>query len=55
MGPVSDTYSSSVAEDIFLIVVPLSSEVCASYAEMVNRGDATNTDEWRDLPLNEQM
>ncbi|KAH7921547.1 hypothetical protein BV22DRAFT_1019122 [Leucogyrophana mollusca] len=29
--------------------------VCASYATMVNRGDATGSDEWRNLPMEEQM
>ncbi|KAG2059987.1 hypothetical protein BDR06DRAFT_993662 [Suillus hirtellus] len=29
--------------------------VCAAYATMVNRGDATSTDEWRQLPLEKQM
>lgn len=29
--------------------------VCAAYATMVNRGDATGTDEWRELPIEEQM
>ncbi|KIJ61486.1 hypothetical protein HYDPIDRAFT_96607 [Hydnomerulius pinastri MD-312] len=28
---------------------------CAAYAPMVNRGDATNTDEWRHLPIEQQM
>lgn len=29
--------------------------VCAAYATMVNRGDATGTDEWRQLPIEKQM
>ena len=33
----------------------LSSEVCAQYATMVNRGDAIPSDQWRDLPLKQQM
>ncbi|KAF8555820.1 hypothetical protein OG21DRAFT_1410330 [Imleria badia] len=28
---------------------------CAAYAIMVNRGDATHSDEWRDLPIEQQM
>ncbi|KAF9520537.1 hypothetical protein BS47DRAFT_1287025 [Hydnum rufescens UP504] len=29
--------------------------VCASYATMVNRGDAMGSDEWRELPIEQQM
>ncbi|KAH7921544.1 hypothetical protein BV22DRAFT_1019154 [Leucogyrophana mollusca] len=29
--------------------------VCALYATMVNRGDATGSDEWRNLPIEAQM
>ncbi|KAG2120080.1 hypothetical protein BD769DRAFT_1629580 [Suillus cothurnatus] len=29
--------------------------VCAAYATMVNRGDATGNDEWRQLPIEKQM
>ncbi|KAF8320288.1 hypothetical protein DL93DRAFT_2073797 [Clavulina sp. PMI_390] len=29
--------------------------VCASFAEMVNRGDAIGWGEWRELPIEEQM
>ncbi|EIW85510.1 hypothetical protein CONPUDRAFT_162695 [Coniophora puteana RWD-64-598 SS2] len=29
--------------------------VCVAYAPMVNRGDALRTDQWRDLPEDEQM
>ncbi|KAG2032417.1 hypothetical protein BDR03DRAFT_903722 [Suillus americanus] len=29
--------------------------VCAAYATMVNRGDATAKDEWRQLPIEKQM
>ncbi|KAG2140587.1 hypothetical protein DEU56DRAFT_797543 [Suillus clintonianus] len=29
--------------------------VCAAYATMVNRGDATGSDEWRQLPIEQQM
>ncbi|KAH7911162.1 hypothetical protein BJ138DRAFT_954313 [Hygrophoropsis aurantiaca] len=29
--------------------------VCALYATMVNRGDATHSDEWRGLPIEKQM
>ncbi|KAF8126161.1 hypothetical protein EV363DRAFT_1174586 [Boletus edulis] len=28
---------------------------CAAYATMVNRGDATHSDEWRNLPIEQQM
>ncbi|KAF9239248.1 hypothetical protein BU15DRAFT_46824 [Melanogaster broomeanus] len=28
---------------------------CAAYATMVNRGDATYSDEWRNLPIEQQM
>ncbi|KAN0086013.1 hypothetical protein V8E55_007147 [Tylopilus felleus] len=28
---------------------------CTAYATMVNRGDATHSDEWRDLPIEQQM
>lgn len=28
---------------------------CAAYATMVNRGDATHSDEWRELPIEKQM
>ncbi|KAH7911165.1 hypothetical protein BJ138DRAFT_1007149 [Hygrophoropsis aurantiaca] len=28
---------------------------CAAYATMVNRGDATGSDEWRNLPIDQQM
>lgn len=31
------------------------SDVCAAYATMVNRGDAVNSDEWRELPEEKQM
>ncbi|KAG1884440.1 hypothetical protein F4604DRAFT_1574879 [Suillus subluteus] len=31
------------------------SSVCAAYATMVNRGDATGKDEWRQLPVEKQM
>ncbi|KIK18769.1 hypothetical protein PISMIDRAFT_683952, partial [Pisolithus microcarpus 441] len=30
-------------------------DVCAAYATMVNRGDAVNSDEWRELPEDKQM
>jgi hypothetical protein len=30
-------------------------EVCAAYAEMVDHGDATGTNEWKKLPIKEQM
>ncbi|KAF9024435.1 hypothetical protein BDZ89DRAFT_954732 [Hymenopellis radicata] len=29
--------------------------VCADYATMVNRGDAVDNDEWRELPIDQQM
>ncbi|KAH7890025.1 hypothetical protein F5I97DRAFT_1800529 [Phlebopus sp. FC_14] len=29
--------------------------ICAAYAPMVNRGDAVNSDEWRQLPEEQQM
>jgi hypothetical protein len=32
-----------------------SSEVCADYAVMVNRGDAVGLDTWRELPTEKQM
>ena len=32
-----------------------SSEACADYAVMVNRGDAVGVDEWRELPIEKQM
>ena len=32
-----------------------SSDVCADYAVMVNRGDAVGKDEWRKLPIEKQM
>lgn len=32
-----------------------SNDVCAAYATMVNRGDAVNSDEWRELPEDKQM
>jgi len=32
-----------------------SSEACADYAVMVNRGDAVGTDDWRALPIEQQM
>jgi hypothetical protein len=31
------------------------SEVCADYAVMVNRGDAVGVDDWRELPIEQQM
>ena len=31
------------------------STVCANYATMVNKGDAVNSDEWRELPIEQQM
>lgn len=31
------------------------SATCAAYATMVNRGDATHSDEWRNLPIEQQM
>ncbi|SRR6266403_1736858 len=31
------------------------SEACADYAVMVNRGDAVGVDQWRDLPIDQQM
>ncbi|KZP31372.1 hypothetical protein FIBSPDRAFT_724960 [Athelia psychrophila] len=30
-------------------------EVCADYAPMFNKGDAIGLDEWRDLPIDQQM
>lgn len=33
----------------------LPNEECAAFLPMVNRGDALNSDEWRRLPLDEQM
>ncbi|KAH7882455.1 hypothetical protein F5I97DRAFT_1817012 [Phlebopus sp. FC_14] len=30
-------------------------ETCAAFATMVNRGDATGSDEWRHLPIEQQM
>lgn len=33
----------------------LNSAVCADYAPMVNKGDAIGWDEWRKLPIEEQM
>ena len=43
-----------------LIVISLQhlficSTVCAEYATMVNKGDAMGSDEWRDLPIEQQM
>jgi len=32
-----------------------SSEACADYAVMVNRGDAVGSDDWRELPIEQQM
>jgi hypothetical protein len=32
-----------------------SSEACADYAVMVNRGDAVGVDDWRELPIEQQM
>ena len=32
-----------------------SSEFCADYAVMVNRGDAVGSDDWRELPIEQQM
>jgi hypothetical protein len=32
-----------------------SSEACADYAVMVNRGDAVGLDDWRELPIEQQM
>jgi hypothetical protein len=32
-----------------------SSEACADYAVMVNRGDAVGMDDWRELPIEQQM
>jgi len=29
--------------------------VCADYATMVNKGDAVNSEEWRELPIEQQM
>ena len=29
--------------------------VCANYATMVNKGDAVGSDEWRELPIEQQM
>ena len=31
------------------------STVCSDYATMVNKGDATGRDEWRELPIEQQM
>jgi hypothetical protein len=31
------------------------SDVCADYAVMVNRGDAMDSDQWRELPIEQQM
>ncbi len=31
------------------------SEACADYAVMVNRGDAVGVDDWRELPIEQQM
>jgi len=31
------------------------SEACADYTVMVNRGDALDSDEWRELPIEQQM
>ncbi|KAG6331977.1 hypothetical protein ID866_7110 [Astraeus odoratus] len=51
-------YSKSVVDLVFPDSQTdggLSSDVCAAYATMVNRGDAVNSDEWRELPEEKQM
>ena len=39
----------------FISRIVLGSEACADYAVMVNRGDATGSEEWRELPIEQQM
>lgn len=41
--------------DYVLMTISLYRTVCASYAEMVNRGDAIGWSEWRELPIEQQM
>jgi hypothetical protein len=36
-------------------IVAMCSTVCADYAPMVNKGDAIGWDEWRELPIEQQM
>jgi hypothetical protein len=40
---------------IILVFSATCSAACADYATMVNRGDATGSDEWRELPIDQQM
>ncbi len=37
------------------ISLTICSKVCADYATMVNKGDAINTDEWRNMPIEKQI
>ena len=42
--------------DVFIYLFSaVYSDVCADYAPMVNRGDALGSDEWRELPIEQQM
>lgn len=38
-----------------ILTLCLSRPTCAAYATMVNRGDAVHSDEWRELPIEQQM
>ena len=40
---------------LFLCFSVIYSTVCAGYATMVDKGDAVGSDEWRELPIEEQM
>jgi hypothetical protein len=37
------------------LLVAMCSTVCADYVPMVNKGDAVGWDEWRELPIEQQM
>ena len=39
----------------FIKALVACSEVCAEYAVMVNKNDALGLDEWRELPMEQQM
>ena len=40
---------------ILQLFIFVCSTVCADYATMVNKGDAVDSEEWRDLPYEQQM
>ncbi|KAG2144156.1 uncharacterized protein EDB93DRAFT_1241314 [Suillus bovinus] len=44
-----------IPSDVYARACEFDNSVCAAYATMANRGDATGTDEWRQLPIEKQM